>query len=275
MIQEIVYTSAPRGLAQESRDFCVVASSEGMPQAMADLLIALSSYKHLFPAGDARNPTLRSLRHRLFGGQMHYVLSQVTDCGLDHLGRLNKLAHHIALTDEELLEAGPTALLCHDDGMQSTWDAEPQILSPRTLPDSSANAVCPHAWQQITGDAGWAGFLAEHFLRPDTKPICLIHGSEIEPLTLYHEALMLLEPSDRWSTSFTTYDPSANHSQEYGVRSVPTTSPHTYALRADPRYETIDLSEPLPPPPESTWVDRARSIFDASNKPEAKHTSTI
>jgi len=275
MIQEIIYTSAPRGLAQGSRDFCVVASSAGMAQPMADLLISLSSYKHLFPAGDAQNPKLRSLRHRALGGQMHYVLSQVTDCGLDHLGRLNKLAHHIALTEEELTEAGPTALLRHDDWMQSTWDAEPQILSPRILPESPSATVCPIAWQQITGDAGWAGFLAEHCLRPETKPVCLIHEPEVDPLTLYHEAFMLLEPSDRWSTSFTTYDPSANHRQEYRIRSVPTTSPHCYALRADPRYETLDLTEPLPSPPESTWVDRARAISNGSSEPIVKHQSTL
>ena len=274
MIQEIIYTSAPRGLAQHSRDFCVVASSAGMPQAMADLLIALSSYKHLFPAGDVRNPTLHALRQRALGGQMHYVLSRVSDCGLDHRGRLNKLAHHIALTEEELTAAGPTALLQHDGLLQTTWNDDPQILSPPVLPASPAGPVRPIAWQKITGDAGWAGFLAEHFLRPETKPICLIHEPDADPLTLYHEAIMLLDPSDRWKTAFTTYDPTANHGKEYHVRSVPSTSPHTHTLQNDPRFETLDLTAPLPPPPEHSLVTCARVACDASKESET-HPSTL
>ena len=59
MSQELLYTSAPRGLKPGSRGFCTVVCTRDMPPALAAGLESLSAYRHVFPPGDPnaeRNP---------------------------------------------------------------------------------------------------------------------------------------------------------------------------------------------------------------------------
>ena len=56
MIQEIVYTSAQKGLKAGSSGFCTVVSTAGMDQRTAQRLEGLSGYRHPFDINDPRNP---------------------------------------------------------------------------------------------------------------------------------------------------------------------------------------------------------------------------
>ena len=52
MTQELIYTSAPRGLKPGSHGFCTVAVTQGMPPNLAERLEALSGYRHVYPPQD-------------------------------------------------------------------------------------------------------------------------------------------------------------------------------------------------------------------------------
>ena len=45
MAWELVYTSAPHGLAEGSRGFCTVAATAGMPASLIPRVEALSGYR--------------------------------------------------------------------------------------------------------------------------------------------------------------------------------------------------------------------------------------
>ena len=55
-MHELIYTSAPKGLATGSRGFCTVAATAELPNSLAKKLEGLSGYNHLFDPGDSRNP---------------------------------------------------------------------------------------------------------------------------------------------------------------------------------------------------------------------------
>ena len=56
-----------------------------------------------------------------------------------------------------------------------------------------------------TGDAGWAGTLAEAFLLDATKPAYIIYPPGVDLLPLINEAIALLPESVRWRVTFSTY----------------------------------------------------------------------
>lgn len=71
MTQELIYTSAPRGLRPGTQGFCTVVSTQGMPVNLAMQLESLSGYRHLYPPGspqESQNPvTWSHLRLRVGG----------------------------------------------------------------------------------------------------------------------------------------------------------------------------------------------------------------
>src|SRR5690606_36125695 len=78
--QELVYTSAPQGLKVGSRGFCTVASTAGMPAALAERLESLSGYRHVFPPQDPQarnNPVAWSHLIVSLGGKCYHVVSRV------------------------------------------------------------------------------------------------------------------------------------------------------------------------------------------------------
>src|SRR4051812_6783587 len=63
VIQELLYTSAPKGLKAGSRGFCTVLSTQGMSAPLAAALEGLSGYRPLFAPTDPRhasNPVVHS-----------------------------------------------------------------------------------------------------------------------------------------------------------------------------------------------------------------------
>src|SRR5690348_3612007 len=100
MSQDLLYTSAPKGLKSGTHGFCMVLCSEGMPSPLATALEALSAYKPVYPVGDPaadKNPvTAMHVILPAIGKKLH-VLSRVASYGLDYSGRPNKLAHHVVL----------------------------------------------------------------------------------------------------------------------------------------------------------------------------------
>jgi len=209
MSQELHYTSVPRGIEAGSRGFCTVAVTPSMSGPLRERLEALSGYQQVFPAHDpdaSRNPVVFA-HHRLnLGGRPYSVLSRVSFAGLDYTERSNKYAHHVVVDPSERPAGGPAWLLSQPGFMDDAWSGEPRrLISGRSVLQGDRPGGVAHTWQTVTGDAGWAGVLAESFLAAPGRPAFLIFEPGQDLLSLFAEALALVPPERRWDVEFNTY----------------------------------------------------------------------
>lgn len=204
---ELVYTSARRGLRPGASGFCTVAATEGIPRALQDKLESLSGYSHTESLAGSEPPVNYS--HLTFRIQrtIYHVVSRIGDAGIDYSGRTNKIAHHLALTSEEIegFQDGPAALFSDGDFWFDHWHSEPQAFPPDRLPDSWPEAVDGFsAWESVFGDPGWAGLLG-HAIATGFKSVSVIVPNAKETMELLNEASQLVRPKDRWKVCFSTY----------------------------------------------------------------------
>lgn len=263
MSQEILYTSAPKGLKLGSRGFCTVVSTAGMSKSLAERLESLSGYRHVFPPQSAEaslNPVAYSCVTTQVSGMTLYVVSRVSDAGIDYSGRTNKLAHHLALTAAELPPAGPAWLAAQPGVLQTTFTGEPRLLPQgRAIPKGNvAPKVCT-AWQQATGDAGWAGVLAHTIAEGPRREASLVFRPGMELLPLIEEAQALLPAELRWQATFSTYFTKLPPGVTCRWRCVLEGSEEAIAARRSPHVLVIDLCQPLGLAPASPHVDAARA----------------
>ena len=246
MTQELIYTSAPKGLQLGSRGFCTVASTAGMSKPLADRLEALSGYKHLYPPGSESahlNPVNYSFVTFKLGGRTYYVLSRIADAGLDHTQRSNKLAHHVVLEGSELPPAGPAWLMRQPGFFEEKWEGEPRTIEGRRIPLSpdSGPRRCD-TWKNVTGDAGWAGVLVESSERNSSMDANIVFeppgGNSLE---LVEEAQALLLPSKRWGATFSTFYSKLPPGVECHWRFLPLNSTDAVAARRSHGTLLIDL----------------------------------
>lgn len=261
MSQEIVYTSSPQGLKLGSRGFCTVASTPGMASSLAERLESLSGYRHLYPPQDPQarlNPIAWSYLLLTVGGRRYHVLSRIADAGLDYSQRSNKLAHHVALDTNELPPGGPAWCLAQNPFMLTAWNEPPRLLNSGRVPPRGEHPaqVCT-AWQRMTGDAGWAGVLAQ---TAETKrDAYLLFSPGMDMLPLLVEALSLLPPARRWEVSFSTYVTRLPPGVECRWRCIVADSDEAIAARRAPGATVIDLTQRLGPAPAGPLVTAART----------------
>ncbi len=207
-----------------------------MPAPLAPLLESLSGYRPAFAINDPRaaeNPVSYSHVRVVAGGKSYSVLSRVADYGLDYSQRTNKIAHHVALASDERPEAGPAWLLAQPGFMDTRWDGQPRTLpAGRRVPSETERlATCP-TWAAVTGDAGWAGVLAENWLTGAASYLIFAPGTDT--LALMREAVALLPPRKRWDATFSTYYTGMPGSATCSCRCVLADSPEA-VQRADYR----------------------------------------
>lgn len=264
MTQELLYTSAPRGLKPGSSGFCTVASTRGMAAPLAAALESLSAYRHVFRPGDPqshRNPVTFSHVKLNAGGRTYSVLSRVADYGQDYSGRTNKLAHHVALQTSEFVSGGPAHLLAQPRFMESNWDGDPCILPvgrPAKQTRPASLGVCRN-WQDMTGDAGWAGVLAEAYLKDPQRAVYIVFEPGMDLLPLISEAICLLPENRRWDVTFSTYFTTLPRSATCHWRCVLAGSKEANESRRFVQALRIDLTEPLERATGGALVDQARS----------------
>lgn len=251
MSQEIIYTSAQKGLRSGSFGFCTVCSTAGMEPNMADFLEGISAYPHPYKPPDPRtkeNPVNFSHIIWTIGGQRFHVLSRVCDAGLDYTGRTNLLAHHIALTRREAEAAvgGPAWVLSDDNFSVSQWDGQLRTLPGRRPRMDDLPMGAGENWQIAAGDAGYAGVLAESCDKGG-RPVTVIYPAGSDVLALVREALSLLPPEKRWNVTFSTFYTKIYSSFECQWRFIFTGSPDAAAARKNPHSVVIDLAGPTPP----------------------------
>jgi hypothetical protein len=234
-----------------------------MAKTFVEQLESLSSYEHVYsphtPEAKA-NPV--NFQHLVLpiGGRQYHVLSRVGDAGLDYTQRTNKIAHHIALDATELVPGGPAWVLAQSDFMRETFAGEPSIIpAGRKLPAGNPTAaVCKH-WQQVTGDAGWAGALAETALSVPTRHAVIVFRAGMKLLPLLAEALNLLPPTQRWRVSFSTYYSKLPPGVDCSWRCVLAGSAEATASLRLPGALVINLCEPMPAAKGGALVAAARS----------------
>lgn len=261
MIEEIIYTSAEKGLKAGSRGFCTVVSTAGMAINIAERLESMSGYRHAFPMQDPRarlNPVNYSHVTLRVGGKNSHVISRVADAGQDYSGRTNKLAHHLMIDDISRFAAGPARLMGEKGVLVSQWDGSVRTVPARNLPMVAVpGSIELTAWKAITGDSGWAGWVAEQ-LTKDKAPVSIIFSPGTDTLLLVREVLDLLPPIQQWTITFSTYFTKLLAGTECQLRFVLDETPEATTLRNDARARVVDLRA-LPLCSGGALVQQARS----------------
>jgi hypothetical protein len=268
MTQELMYTSAPRGLKPGSRGFCTVVSTQGMAANLAERLEALSGYRHLYGGENGRTTIDQVVAQHVqisVGGRRVHVLSRVHDAGVDYSQRSNKFAHHVVLDLRELPVAGPAWLLSQPGFLESTWDGEPRVLPVgRPIPAGDASTSVCQVWAAASGDSGWGGVLAATAVGEGRKTATLIVRPGFDPLPLVAESLALLPEHLRWSVSFCTYFTKLPPGVECSWRVVIDGTPEAAAAARGSQGLVINLCQPLPKAEGGPFVESARTGIPVS-----------
>lgn len=268
MVQELFYTSAPRGLDPGLSGFCTVAASERMSPRLVERLELLSGYHALFPATDPRaadNPVSHAHWRLDLAGRRYHILSRTCFSGFDHTGRGNKFAHHLALDEGELVPVGPAWLMRQSGVMETSWSGPPRLITgQRPLPRTNPPPQVARSWTSLTGDAGWAGELAA--TAEGHQPVYLIYPLGADVLALVDEALRLLPATRRWDVTFNTYFTELPAGLNCLWRCCVAGSPAAKSAGG----KIVDLTSPMGTPASSVYVESARSgrpVPDASPRP--------
>ena len=276
MIYESIVTSVPRGLQAGRSGFTTVLRTRGIHPELGNRLEAASGYRHVYAQGDPRNPQIRS--HTIVStpaGQM-CVLSRVIDAGNDYSGRSNKLAHHLALDASDVAarsKSSPAAVLLAAERaglFQLQWVGEPreQPTAPSVPNLPQEPGPCP-TWTRIAGDAGWAGVLVDRALRKE--PTWIIAPPGVDLVELFAEALALVNYSQRWSISFTTYALTAGDALWLGTVDG---SPEAQAARGQQRIAVVDLVRKPALTMQSPTIDAARGLAPVAWKRDVPRPAT-
>ncbi len=151
-----------------------------------------------------------------------------------------------------------------------------EIGDPGTLHDTAVenedqiamtrqpSSPCP-AWEALTGDAGWAGKLAETVQTGQEAVIIFRPGQNLLPL--FVEALFLLPPFHAWRATFSTwFQPFPEHvvCQWKGVLDGTMLADQS---RQNDTVLLIDLTKPLEAAPAGPYVEFARTGMDSTLPP--------
>ena len=229
MPQQLIYTSAPRGLVAGRSGYCTVARSATMREALMLRLEQFSYYDHLSLVGGTERPVLACRVIDLRGTRYH-VLSRIQDAGLDFTGRTNFIAHHLVVTPEEVSQMPTPAMAFRKwAGWISTWSGEPQLLNNEDwsgLTDlSTARCLPARAWAGVAGDPVHAYGLLE---AKSGSCFCPENATDDTLLTLLAESTELLEVRDSrrdfraaaWEWTFTTSSQEQDNPADFRWRFV-------------------------------------------------------
>jgi hypothetical protein len=213
MPQQLIYTSAQRGIVAGRSGHCTVARSAAMREALMLQLEKLSYYQHLSLSG-GQERQIYSCRVLDIRGSRYHVLSRIQDAGLDFTGRTNFLAHHLVFTPEEVRQLpSPPIILRSWSGWVKAWNKEPQMLENEDWSGltniAGVLSVPATTWQQLTGDAVNGYGLLDSRSSMTFRVDSLV---EDQILALLAESLELLELRDprrdfrvtAWEYTFTT-----------------------------------------------------------------------
>lgn len=191
----MIHTSAPTGLHGRHGGFTVVAATRNAPPRLLELLEPMSA----FAPGPGEGPAF-ALRRLQVGRVDWAVLTRFATCGLDHTGRGNRIAHHVAFDGAAQREQRiATWLLAHrflDD-----WTGPPRELDE---PSSPGHAACDGVWSATVGDDAWIPIVAERCAAISIQPISVLLPPGTDLRSIAAEMLSRLPSSTAWRMGFAT-----------------------------------------------------------------------
>ncbi|MFM7398308.1 MAG: hypothetical protein ACKO4N_04990 [Verrucomicrobiota bacterium] len=196
---QLIFTSAPQGLAAGRSGFCTVARHREIPDRLVQLL---ESFGTPHAAGEGETFACRTIEA---SGRRWIVLSRFVARGLDYTRRDNRLAHHLVFTPEEASVLPPAAAVAlRWKGWKDEWTEQPRWLDghdrPLTL-SKDAPLTPAVTWREETGTGSKAAWLVQG---TSPAPVCLINAPATpRTLRLFAESAALLGEGS-WSVSFTT-----------------------------------------------------------------------
>lgn len=259
MAYEIVYTSSKAGLAAGSKGFCIVGATNGIPPATLKTLESLSGYRHLHPPAGGPHPSNPTVFSHLILPTGESILSRKCDAGLDYSGRSNNLSHHFVVTSTEQLAAGPARTMAFPGMMIQQWEGDSRALAARTVQSASELSGPCNAWQRATGDAGWAGELANTANNGNKREAYIVFDEGIDCFPLIDEALSLLPPQDRWQVTFSTFLTALPPNMKCQWRCVMKGSKEYQSMPPHGHILKLDLTKPLGKAPDSALATAART----------------
>lgn len=252
MAQELIYTSSERGVRSGTSGFCTVAYTRGMMPQTMQILEAMSTYR--MPLGMTEWQTApvvwSHLRWQSIGRNLD-VLSRISATAADHTNRTNKIAHHLLVDTKERPTGGPGWLCAKDGFFLTKWSDEPHVIDmPRDVPQGDETEFLAQTWQAVTGDAGHAGVLASWFKQSPERVAVIAFTPDLPMRELLREALRLLPASVRWNVTFSSYFTALPAGATCQWRCCLAGSDELQSQKRIPRVRILDLTEPLPAPPD-------------------------
>jgi hypothetical protein len=118
--------------------------------------------------------------------------------------------------------------------------------------------VC-RGWQELTGDAGWGGILADWFEKDPNRQVYVIVEPGMDLIPLIAETIALLPPERRWQVTFSTYFTGLPQGIPCLWRCVMKDSPEATNAGRLRGQQVLNLCEPLGQAPVGNLVEVARS----------------
>jgi hypothetical protein len=249
---QLVFTSAPQGLAAGRSGYCTVARHRAMPDRLATLLESIGTPHE---SGHGATFTFRTLEA---AGRTWYVLSRFVARGLDYTQRDNRLAHHLVFSQEEAaVLPPPAAVAARWKGWHDEWSDTPAWLEgeDKPLPLETQPPLSPaSAWRELTGTGAKAAWLVN---AGGAAPVALIHPPETTRLLrLLAESSALLGKA-AWAATFTT-DAATTGADGF-----------LWAAGKSPGRQEIDFATAVAQPAPTGEFARAAAMGTSAAKPSA------
>jgi hypothetical protein len=209
MARQLIFTSAPQGLEPGRSGYCTVARHKDIRSRLVRELERLSVYDYN-QQGDGPKAKVAVFRKLALGSEEFFVVSRISDAGLDYTNRTNYIAHHLILDSFEIATVpSPAEILANWNGWKTKWEEGPRYLEDSEevdlIPFKSPALIPANSWLAATNDPGNAAILVSPSMK---KPVLLeVHpGQEESLLKLFAESSALHKLSlDSWDYSFTTF----------------------------------------------------------------------
>ncbi len=242
MAEELWYVYSDRKLQDGKTGPRIVAHTERVSDTLARLMVQLSDY----PATAFPQPIYSHVIVRSSGLEYSIVtkifpLCETTRGGLDYF------AQHFLFSTQDRPKGGPAYLLGQPSVFLTSWDGRSGKLPYRKhIPDGEDPPLRCDRWQDIAGDAGWAGVLLRHIDEGKPEPIYLLAETDVPVIHLLREALAHLAPPQRWELTFSTHERQLPKKVRCQLHVVPPWPNKEEELRKKGNALVINLNQPRP-----------------------------
>jgi len=201
---QIIFTSAVRGIKPGASGYCTVLRSPGIRPALEQALEKLSVFEH---TKCNRGRVTYSYRQIEIRDTTYFALSRISDTDKDYTGRTNFLAHHLVFQKEEIPDLSPADILLTWSGWCQQWSGEPreEPVDVQSLQQIPAIKPPVRIWKEQAIGVDGAIKLAS-----DTQSLFVLRSKECTDsslLQLVAEALAVRAKFNQsykytWTTSF-------------------------------------------------------------------------